>query len=100
MKNKTMFSRIIVFLILVFTVSPMFTKYSKHQYNNGQQLTKKEYIKNFKKSKEELLSYQKSTAFSYSLIVTFLGLLIIVGGYELVVFIVKILITSKSINKF
>ncbi|MGB5631171.1 MAG: hypothetical protein WBM86_00150 [Waterburya sp.] len=100
MKSKDMISRIIVFLLLVFTVSPMFKIYSTDRYNSGKNLTKKEYIENFEQSKKELLSYKNSTAFPYSLTVTFLGLLIIVGGYELVVFVVKTLITSKSISKF
>ncbi len=86
-------------MLLVFTVSPMFIIYSASRYNNDKKLTEQEYLKQFKQSKEELLSYQDSTNFPHSLIVTFLGLLIVVGGYELVVFIVQILITSKSSSK-
>ncbi|VEP13104.1 conserved hypothetical protein [Hyella patelloides LEGE 07179] len=100
MKKKELISRIIVFVLLVFTISPMFTLYSINRYNYGKNLNKEEYLKRFDQYKKELLDLKKSTDFTYSLITTFLGLLIIVGGYEIIIFIIKVIITSKITDKF
>lgn len=96
MKKKELISRIIVFLLLVIVITPLFITYNWNRYNNGTNLTKNEYINDFARHRKELLDSKKGTNFAYSLTVTFIGMLIIVGGYELIVFAVKTLIFSSK----
>ena len=96
MKKKELISRIIVFLTLVIIITPLFIGYSWNRYNDGKSLTKSEYINDFTRYRQELLDSKKGTNTAYSLTVTFIGMLIIVGGYELIVFTVKTLIFSNN----
>ncbi|NET47116.1 hypothetical protein [Okeania sp. SIO2B3] len=99
MKNIELVSKVIVFSVLVIVVTFYFREYSLDRYNQGILLDKKEYISNFDKYKSELLSSKKDISLPYSLMVTFLGLLIIVGGYELIVFIVSLFIKLMVNNR-
>ncbi|GFZ92720.1 hypothetical protein [Okeania sp. KiyG1] len=99
MKNIELISKIIVFSVLVIVVTFYFREYSLDRYNQGILLDKKEYISNFDRYKTELLSSEKDISLPYSLMVTFLGLLIIVGGYELIVFIVSLFIKLMVNNR-
>ena len=96
MKKKELISRIIVFFALVFIITPLFIAYNWDRYNNGKNLTKIDYVNNFTTYRQELLDSKRGTNPSYSLTVTFLGMLIIVGGYELIVFTVKTLVFSSK----
>ena len=96
MKSKDLTSRIIVFLALVVLVTLSYRQYNVNRYNEGINLNRQEYLDKFPQYRQELLDSKKGTSFTYSLMVTFLGLLIIVGGYEAIVFVVKFLITSKK----
>ncbi|NEQ76474.1 MAG: hypothetical protein F6K23_27635 [Okeania sp. SIO2C9] len=99
MKNIEFVSRIIVFLALVIVVTFYFREYSLDRYNQGILLDKKEYISNFDEYKNELLSSTENFSLRYSLTSSFIALLIIVGGYELIVFIVSLLIKLMVNNR-
>ncbi|NES66479.1 MAG: hypothetical protein F6K24_15085 [Okeania sp. SIO2D1] len=99
MKNIELISKIIVFSVLVIVVTFYFREYSLDRYNQGILLDKKEYISNFDRYKTELLSSKKDISLPYSLTVTFIGLLIIIGGYELIVFIVSLFIKLMVNNR-
>ncbi|NEN88177.1 MAG: hypothetical protein F6K48_04285 [Okeania sp. SIO3H1] len=99
MKKIELVSRVIVFLILVIVVTFYFREYSLDRYDRGILLDQKEYISNFEQYKSELLSSEKDISLPYSLTVTFIGLLIIVGGYELIVFIVSLFIKLMVNNR-
>lgn len=99
MKNIEFVSRVIVFLVLVIVVTFYFREYSLDRYNQGILLDKKEYISNFDEYKNELLSSTENFSLRYSLTSSFIALLIIVGGYELIVFIVSILIKFMVNNR-
>jgi len=90
MKKTELLSRIIVFLALVLIVTPCYVLYSQNRYDQGVNLKKQEYIAEYDKYKNELLNSKRGVNFIYSLIVTFVGLLIIVGGYETIVFLVSL----------
>ena len=95
-KSKDLISRIIVFLALVVLVALSYRQYNVNRYNEGINLNRQKYLDKFLQYQQELLDSKKGTSYTYSLMVTFLGLLIIVGGYEAIVFVVKFLITSKK----
>ncbi|NES65372.1 MAG: hypothetical protein F6K24_08970 [Okeania sp. SIO2D1] len=99
MKNIEFVSRIIVFLALVIVVTFYFREYSLDRYNQGILLDKKEYISNFDEYKNELLSSTENFSLRYSLTSSFIALLIIVGGYELIVLIVSLLIKLMVNNR-
>lgn len=92
MKNIEFVSRVIVFLALVIVVTFYFREDMLYKYNQGIFIDKKEYISNFDEYKNELLSSKENFSLPYSLTGSFIALLIIVGGYELIVFIVTLLI--------
>ena len=99
MKKSIVISKLIVFVLLSLIASTSFIEYSWDRYNKGVYLDKKGYIEKFCKKEyvEELCKYQNEllkselgTNFTYSLTVTFLGLLIIIGGYETIIFLVDL----------
>lgn len=98
MKKIELIAKIVIFLLLVPLVNFSFVQYSQEKYNEGINLSKHEYIAEYENHKNELLKFKKSTDYAESLITTFLGLLIIVGGYESIVFIVSFQL-KKLINK-
>ena len=95
-KSKDLISRIIVFLALVVLVALSYQQYNVNRYNEGINLNRQEYVDKFYQYQQKLLDSKKGTSYTYSLMVTFLGLLIIVGGYEAIVLVVKFLITYKK----
>lgn len=99
MKNIDFFSRVIVFFVLVIVVTFYYREDIIDRYNQGILLDQKEYISNFYQYKSELLSSKEYFSLSYSLTGTFIALLIIVGGYELIVFIVSLLIKLMVNNR-
>ncbi|NES63836.1 MAG: hypothetical protein F6K24_00270 [Okeania sp. SIO2D1] len=99
MKKIEFVSRVIVFFVLVIVVTFYFIEYNLDRYNQGILLYGKECIPNFDEYRSELLSSKENISLPYSLMVTFLGLLIIVGGYELIVFIVSLFIKLMVNNR-
>lgn len=97
-RNYWIFSRLLVFVFLVFVVGGFFTHYSSDAYQKGLELTKEIYIKDFDSVKEELLSSKPYANYLYSLFITFIGMSIIVGSYELAVYGVNVILrrTLKS----
>ncbi|AOW99344.1 hypothetical protein BJP34_07630 [Moorena producens PAL-8-15-08-1] len=90
MKKPEFISKVFLFIVLVLMTSTLFVDFNEDRYKKGLNLKEEEYVADFSKHKQELLDSKKGTNFIYSLTVTFVGLLIIIGGYETLIFIISL----------